>query len=82
MQKHSMLKHLVDGEKMTVIANCTSKSHTKNVYLRLQVFHVNTLLQYLLHLLDGIREAVLTQQTVEYLDSLTMPRAILLLLLL
>ena len=50
-------------------------------HLRLQVLHVKALLQYLLHLFDGVCQAVLVQQTVEDLHSLTMTSAVELLFL-
>ena len=48
--------------------------------LRLEVLHVETLLEDLLDLFDGVCQAVLTQETVEDLDCLRMSRSILSLL--
>ena len=45
--------------------------------LRLEVLHVETLLEDLLDLFDGVCQAVLTQETVEDLDCLRMSRSIL-----
>ena len=48
--------------------------------LRLEVLHVETLLEDLLDLFDGVCQAVLTQETVEDLDCLRVSRSILSLL--
>ena len=82
---HHTTEGLPDGENtggihlLLVDPRCLLDQLTE--HLRLQIFHIETLLQYLLHLLDGICQAVLAQETVEYLDSLTMSSTVHLLFL-
>ena len=82
---HHTTEGLPDGENTgginLFLANPCCLLDQLTEHLRLEVFHIETLLQYLLYLLDGICQTVLAQETVEYLNSLAMSSTVQLLFL-